>query len=343
MQNNPFKDFQDVIRSFMDALPLLWKNQLWKGYFSHGPVSYLSIFLVLAISYKTYSFFHPEPLDNIKSEVKQTALNTIKNLAKSELGDAVADSIEKEIEEEGFNAKISLDKDSLEKGIVAMSVNTDSPHQKNKDTLVTEADAESDTLESATDAEKEGEDTGIDKQISKSHIDEKSIFSGGSKYLSIILLNMLIAHFCGRIIGMMGGFEKKIGIKSYFQSQFRVIQVGIFNWGLEIAVGIIVSIFCGMFLNDDFEKAGKVLLQMFFLGYLFFDSYNDYFDLKINESRQNILRHLLPVTMTGAIAYALMSIPYAGGIIGPIICSVAVTLYLAREKGLYLKKAPLSE
>ena len=320
---------------------MLCRNQLWKGYFAHGPVSYLSIILVLVVSYKTYSYFNPDPVDKIKQEVKNSAME----LAKKSLGSTIADSIEKEIHKEGINAKISLDKDSLEKGVVAMTVNTDTHHQKNEDTLVKEeeAESESDTVASIGDAEKEENQTGREEQISKSYIDEKNVFSGGSKYLSIILLNMLIAHFCGRIIGMMGGFEKKIDIKSYFKSQFRVIQVGIFNWGLEIAVGIIISIFCGIFLNDAFEKVGKILLQMFFLGYLFFDSYNDYFDLKIKESRQNILHHMLPVTMAGSIAYGLMSIPYVGSIIGPIICSVAVTVYLAREKGLFLKTAPLPE
>lgn len=341
MDSHGFADLPVLLRSFKDAFPLLWRNRLWKGYFAHGPVSYLSIILVLVISYKTYSYFNPEPVNKIKEEIKNQAMD----VAKKSLGANIADSIEKEIQKEGINAKISLDKDSLEKGVVAMTVNTDTHHQKNEDTLVKKEEAEtaSDTVASAGDAKKEENQTGREKQISKSHIDEKNIFSGGSKYLSIILLNMLIAHFCGRIIGMMGGFEKKIGIKSYFKSQFRVIQVGIFNWGLEIAVGIIISIFCGMFLNDAFEKVGKILLQMFFLGYLFFDSYNDYFELKIKESRQNILHHIMPVTLAGGIAYAIMSIPYVGSIIGPIVCSVAVTLYLAREKGLYLKTAALPE
>lgn len=343
MNTHPLSDLRNVIKSFADAVPLLWKNQLWKGYFSHGPVSYLSILLVLVISYKTYSFFNPEPMDKLKSEVKKTALNTMKDVAKSELVDSIIDSIEMTLAREGLtNKKVTLQKDSLAKGIVQIEVQDTqamATHEEYKDTSeMAEAHDEPDSLTGTEEPSKDGD--GTDKKYrSSGHIDEKSVFSGGSKYLSIILLNMLIAHFCGRVIRMMGGFEKRIGLKSYFKSQIRVLQVGILNWALEIALGVLISIVCGMFFNDGFEKAGKLLLQMFFLGYLFFDSYNDYFDLKIKESRLSIINHVLPATLAGAIAFLLMSIPYVGSIVGPIVCSVAVTIFLAREKGLYLKSA----
>lgn len=343
MNTHPLSDLRNVIKSFADALPLLWKNQLWKGYFSHGPVSYLSILLVLVISYKTYSFFNPKPIDNLKSEVKQTALKTIKDIAKSELGDSITDSIAVTLQKEGLvNKKVTLQKDSLSKGVVHIEVEDTSaivPQEADKDTSEEAVvNTEPDSLTGSEEPSKE-ENKNDKKDKATGHVDEKSLFSGGSKYLSIILLNMLIAHFCGRVIGMMGGFEKKIGLKSYFKSQIRVLQVGILNWALEIALGVLISIVCGMFFNDGFEKAGKLLLQMFFLGYLFFDSYNDYFDLKIKESRLSIINHVLPATLAGAIAFLLMSIPYVGSIVGPIVCSVAVTIFLAREKGLYLKSA----
>ena len=66
MDSHGFADLPVLLRSFKDAIPLLWRNRLWKGYFAHGPVSYLSIILVLVISYKTYSYFNPEPVNKKK-------------------------------------------------------------------------------------------------------------------------------------------------------------------------------------------------------------------------------------------------------------------------------------
>lgn len=267
----------------------------------------------------------------------------MKDIATSELGDSIIDSIELTLAQEGLShKKVTLQKDSLVKGVVHIEVKdtqamaTQEGYRDTSEAVVEHAEPDSITGSE----EHSKKDDGTEKKDRETgHVDEKSIFSGGSKYLSIILLNMLIAHFCGRIIGMMGGFEKKIGLKTYFKSQIRVIQVGILNWALEIALGVLISIVCGMFLNDGFEKAGKLLLQMFFLGYLFFDSYNDYFGLKIKESRLSIINHVLPATLAGSVAFLIMSIPYLGSVLGPIICSVAVTIYLAREKGLYLKSA----
>ncbi|MBK7009159.1 MAG: hypothetical protein IPH36_11250 [Saprospiraceae bacterium] len=74
-----FPNVLALIRSFRDALPLLWKNKLWKGYFAHGPVSYLSIFVVLLVSYQSYVYFNPGLGDTIKSGIKRRQLSNSRN------------------------------------------------------------------------------------------------------------------------------------------------------------------------------------------------------------------------------------------------------------------------
>lgn len=77
-----FSDVLALIRSFKDALPLLWKNKLWKGYFAHGPVSYLSIFVVLLLSYQSYVYFNPGITEKYKKNIKDKAVTELKDLAK---------------------------------------------------------------------------------------------------------------------------------------------------------------------------------------------------------------------------------------------------------------------
>lgn len=341
-----FPDVLALIKSFKDALPLLWKNKLWKGYFAHGPVSYLSIFVVLLISYQSYVYFNPGLGDNIKSGIKKKAVEQLKELANNHLPDSIADTLNL-IMDYKMNPKRDSNqaKDTLssEDGdTVVVSTSTDTIAQEDKDSIDDHEEKENNDLPPTSMAEDADEDSNDPKEEQKSkgvdqYVDKKGIFSGGFKYFVIILMNMLIGHFCGRIIGMMGGFEKLITFKSYLKTQIRVLQLGLTNWIFEILAGVAVSIFCGLFFNDTFEMIGKKIIHMFFLGYLFFDSYYDYFGLKTKESRNEILHHLLTVTVAGGVAWVVMSIPYIGPLMGPIICSVAVTIFLAREKGLMLK------
>ena len=206
MDSHGFADLPVLLRSFKDAIPLLWRNRLWKGYFAHGPVSYLSIILVLVISYKTYSYFNPEPVNTIKEEIKKPGYGC----CQKSLGANIADSIEKEIQKEGMNAKISLDKDSLEKGVVAMTVNTDTHHQKNEDTLVKKRRSRNSVRYCCIcrRCRKEENLTGRKTNI-KSHIDEKNIFFRRIQIPFYHSPQHAHSSFCGRIIGMMGGFEKR--------------------------------------------------------------------------------------------------------------------------------------
>ena len=341
-----FPDVLALIRSFRDALPLLWKNKLWKGYFAHGPVSYLSIFVVLLVSYQSYVYFNPGLGDTIKSGIKKKAVEQLKELATDHLPDSIADTLNMIMDDkmnpkrDANQTKDTLSSDEGDTDVVPSSTDTlakedkafiaDTVEKEDNDVLFTSIKKNKD--EDDNDPKEEQKSKGVDQ-----YVDKKGIFSGGFKYFVIILLNMLIGHFCGRIIGMMGGFEKMITFKSYLKTQIRILQIGLSNWVIEILVGVVVSIICGIFFNDTFEMIGKKIIHMFFLGYLFFDSYYDYFGLKTKESRQEIMHHLVTVSMAGAVAWAVMSVPYIGPLLGPILCSVAVTIFLAREKGLMLK------
>ncbi|HMS98214.1 MAG TPA: hypothetical protein PKA12_05685 [Saprospiraceae bacterium] len=340
-----FSDVLALIRSFKDALPLLWKNKLWKGYFAHGPVSYLSIFVVLLLSYQSYVYFNPGITEKYKKNIKDKAVTELKDLAKEHLPDSISDTlsmvIQKELKQNPDSIPLEVRQllkkaDSLDLITIVDSL------AEATDTVETDADSLDDKDTTLLSGKEEPDDEGEDGDEKESsgvgqYVDKKGLFSGGFKYFTIILLNMLIGHFCGRIIGMMGGFEKLITFKSYLKTQIRVLQLGLTNWIFEILTGVAVSIFCGLFFNDTFEMIGKKIIHMFFLGYLFFDSYYDYFGLKTKESRNEILHHLLTVTVAGGVAWVVMSIPYIGPLMGPIICSVAVTIFLAREKGLMLK------
>lgn len=344
-------DLLALIRSFKDAIPLLWKNKLWKGYFAHGPVSYLSILVVLLLSYQSYVYFNPGKTDEYKKNIKDKAFSELKEIAKEHLPDSISDTLSMALEHEmGKNLDTALSavaKQTQFSDTVAVRETLDTlidivkTELTDRDTM--DLDDSLDHVTNAEDTEDEsGDEEDADDENNKSggvnqYVDKKGIFSGGFKYFAIILLNMLIGHFCGRVIGMMGGFEKMITFKSYLKTQIRVLQLGLTNWIFEILAGVAVSVICGIFLGDVYETIGKKIIHLFFLGYLFFDSYYDYFGLKTKESRHEIMHHLLTVTFAGGVAWVIMSIPYIGPLIGPIICSVAVTIFLAREKGMMLK------
>ncbi|MBK8699339.1 MAG: hypothetical protein IPN29_07235 [Saprospiraceae bacterium] len=49
-----------ILQNLSQTVPFTIKYRLWKGYFSHGCVSYVSILAVLLLSLQFYRYFNPD-------------------------------------------------------------------------------------------------------------------------------------------------------------------------------------------------------------------------------------------------------------------------------------------
>ena len=95
---------------------------------------------------------------------------------------------------------------------------------------------------------------------------------------------------------------------------------------METVFSVLIGVVLGI-LNLEFFKVLLVLVvQAYFLGFVFIDNYNEILKLKIKES-EKLTRQFAGVSIAiGGVAYLLMLIPVAGSIIAPIFGGVAATL-----------------
>jgi uncharacterized protein involved in cysteine biosynthesis len=69
----------------------------------------------------------------------------------------------------------------------------------------------------------------------------------------------------------------------------------------------------------------------YYLGFAFFDNYNEQFGLTIKESAELTKENMGAAIMLGIAAHVILILPIIGAIIMPIFCAVAATLYAHKD------------
>ena len=155
-----------------------------------------------------------------------------------------------------------------------------------------------------------------------------NFLSGTQKYLIMILFSMLITYFMHKTLDKLAGYQGKITLTDYVNSQVRIILVSVRNWFYELIIGIGVSVGVGIFGPDWMEDVVKFFVGAFFTGYLFFDSYYSMFDVKIKEVSFKIKEHIPAAVVLGTCVKLIFAIPFLGAIAGSVIGAIAVTWYM---------------
>lgn len=155
------------------------------------------------------------------------------------------------------------------------------------------------------------------------------LFSGGTKYLMLILLEVIIFHVCRRTLEILRGTaEADLSFNAFIKAQVRMLKLGLFVWILEVVFGALIGIPLSIF-GLGFIKPGFVFAaQCFFLGFAVIDNYNEQFDLEINESLKYTVQYTGVALAIGIVLYILMLIPIAGPIAGPLLATVTATLVM---------------
>jgi hypothetical protein len=155
------------------------------------------------------------------------------------------------------------------------------------------------------------------------------MFFGGMKYVMLILLEVVIFHFCRRTLEVLSGQATEMSLNAFIKAQIRMIKVSIRSWIMESIAGILIGIALGMIGFLAFLKTPLIFaVQCYFLGFTIIDNYNEQFGMSIKESAQYSRQFIGVALATGLILYLIMIVPVAGPILGPIISSVAVTILM---------------
>lgn len=165
------------------------------------------------------------------------------------------------------------------------------------------------------------------------------LFSTSSKYIMLVLLEVLVFHFARRTLEILTGNKAKAEWKDFVDAQIRMIKVAFRSWILELIVVTMLSVFFGIFGFIDFLKPVLVLaVQSYFLGFAVVDNYNEQFGLTIKESVAYSWQYLGVVMALGLFFYMMLLIPILGTIAGPCIAAVAVCIIMYKLSDLHTMK-----
>jgi len=156
---------------------------------------------------------------------------------------------------------------------------------------------------------------------------DKIFFSGGIKYLLLIVLEVLMFHVAVRTLSILRNQEINLDAKDFLRAEIRMVKVVIRSFILGLIPLVILKILFGIIGLSDFTNIPMFFVYSYYLGFAFFDNYNEQFGLTIKESAALTKENMGAAVMLGIAAHVILIVPIVGAIIMPIFCAVAATLY----------------
>ena len=156
----------------------------------------------------------------------------------------------------------------------------------------------------------------------------QTAISGGSKYLLLIILEIVIFYFSVKTIEILSGKEQPINISSFWKAEMRMIKVLIRGFVQALVIQILISILFGIFgVPDGINRIVMFFVYAFFLGHAFFDNYNELYHLPIKKSELATKYHFGATLALGTVSSILLMIPIIGPILTPIFAALTANIY----------------
>ncbi len=160
---------------------------------------------------------------------------------------------------------------------------------------------------------------------------DKIFFSGGIKYLLLIVLEVLMFHVAVRTLSILRNQEITLDAKDFLRAEIRMVKVMIRSFILGLIPLIIFKIIFSILGISNLTNIPMFFVYSYYLGFAFFDNYNEQFGLTIKESAELTKENMGAAIMLGIAAHVILILPIIGAIIMPIFCAVAATLYAHKD------------
>jgi hypothetical protein len=161
----------------------------------------------------------------------------------------------------------------------------------------------------------------------------QTAISGGSKYLLLIILEIVIFYFSVKTIEILSGKKQPISFSNFWNAEIRMIKVLIRGFVQALVVQIIISILFGIFgVPDGIKRVVMFFVYAFFVGHAFFDNYNELYKLSIKKSEITTKYHFGATLALGSVSSVMLLIPLIGPIVTPIFAALTANIYGHRYK-----------
>ncbi len=156
----------------------------------------------------------------------------------------------------------------------------------------------------------------------------KWVFKGGSKYIILVLLEILVFHFTRYTLDQLTGAKSDASFNAFVDAEIRMIKVAFRSWILEIITIGILGIVLGILGMKGWKPFFGFFVQCYFVGFAMIDNYFECFGASIKESSKMIWEVAGASVGIGMIAYLLMFIPIVGVVAATGLGAVAATIIM---------------
>ncbi len=159
------------------------------------------------------------------------------------------------------------------------------------------------------------------------HKSRRTLFSGGTKYLLLILLEVIIFYFCLKTLSILSKEKKNPTFKQFYKAEIRMVKIMGWNFGKGIAAQVMITFALSLIGFKELSSTAMFFVYAYFIGYAFLDNYNEQFSFKIKQSQTIIRQHLGAAFILGLVVTLLLYVPLVGPLLAPIFGGIAASIY----------------
>lgn len=177
-------------------------------------------------------------------------------------------------------------------------------------------------------------DLGVELSEDMKNEGKSALFSGGTKYLLMIVFEVIIFHFAVKTFDLLSGQKRITTLSDFIQAEKRMIIVMVRNFLKGLAVHGVLYVSLSILGYEFMTGFIMFFIYAYFLGYAFIDNYNEQFNKTIKQSEFIIRQHFWASITLGVLASGMLIVPLLGPLVAPIFCAISATIYGHKYIGL---------
>ena len=150
---------------------------------------------------------------------------------------------------------------------------------------------------------------------------------GGSKFLLLIMLEVVIFHFSVKTLEILYGEEYKTTFSMFVKAEIRMVKVIIRAFIYSLIAQVILNIVLSLSNFEFILPLLMFLVHSYFIGFSFFDNYNEQQKLDIKKSDIHVRHNSGAATTLGIAASIGLMIPIIGVLVVPVLAAITANIY----------------
>lgn len=161
--------------------------------------------------------------------------------------------------------------------------------------------------------------------------------SNSTKYIVLILLEVIVYHFSRRTIEVITGESRPAVLKDFIDAQVRMIKVSALSLISETIFVAVIGIYFDIFSRANYIEPVLVFgIHCYYMGFAVLDNYHEQYKLTIKESVKYASHYIGVALGLGVLLKLLMYVPLLGTLIAPLLTAVTAVLVMHRISDLHL-------